>query len=202
LLKIIGESAVSAGVRRIDALTAQDALNYLNLQDRLLAQAASALRAPPSALPERISQLVEDRRRLERELSEVKRQLAMSGTSGASAPAATLDIGGIKLMSRVLEGVDAKDLRPLIDQAKGEIGSGVIIFGVDADGKAAIAIGVTDDLTARFNAVDLVKVAVESLGGKGGGGRPDMAQAGGPDAAKLAAALDAVAAAIRARANL
>jgi alanyl-tRNA synthetase len=196
VFKITGESAVSAGVRRIDALTAQGAFDYLSGQDRLLAQAAAAMRAQPAELADRISQLLDDRKKLERELAEAKRQLAMGGGGGEAAPAAR-EIDGVKLMARVLDGVDAKDLRPLIDQAKDKIGSGVIAFGAGAEGKAAIAIGVTADLTSRFSAVDLIKAAVEALGGKGGGGRPDMAQAGGTDPSKLPAALDAVAAAMQ-----
>jgi alanyl-tRNA synthetase len=199
LFKIAGESAVSAGVRRVEALTAQGALDYLSGQDRMLAAAAAAMRAQPAELADRIAALLDERKKLERELAEAKRQLAMGGGGEAAAPTVR-DIAGVKLLARVLDGVDAKDLRPLIDQAKDKIGSGVVAFGAGADGKAAIAIGVTADLTARFNAVDLVKAAVEALGGKGGGGRPDMAQAGGTDPTKLSAALDAVAAAMSERA--
>jgi alanyl-tRNA synthetase len=196
LFKIVGESAVSAGVRRIEALTGEGAFGYLAGQDRLLAAAASAMRAQPVELADRITQLLDERKKLERELAEAKRQLAMGGGAESAAPTVR-EIAGVKLMARVLDGVDAKDLRPLIDQAKDKIGSGVIAFGAGAEGKAAIAIGVTPDLTARFNAVELVKAAVEALGGKGGGGRPDMAQAGGADPSKLPAALDAVAAAMQ-----
>jgi alanyl-tRNA synthetase len=196
VFKIVGESAVSAGIRRIEALTGEGAFGYLAGQDRLLSNAAAAMRAQPAELADRISQLLDERKKLERELAEAKRQLAMGGGAETATPTVR-DIGGVKLMARVLDGVDAKDLRPLIDQAKDKIGSGVIAFGAGSDGKAAIAIGVTADLTARFNAVDLVKAAVEALGGKGGGGRPDMAQAGGTDPSKLPAALDAVAAAMQ-----
>lgn len=196
VFKIVSESAVSAGVRRIEALTGEGAFGYLAGQDRLLAGAAAAMRAQPAELADRISQLLDERKKLERELAEAKRKLAMGGGADTAAPAVR-DIAGVKLMARVLDGVDAKDLRPLIDQAKEKIGSGVIAFGAGAEGKAAIAIGVTADLTARFNAVDLIKAAVEALGGKGGGGRPDMAQAGGADPSKLPAALDAVAAAMQ-----
>jgi alanyl-tRNA synthetase len=195
VFKIVGESAVSAGVRRVEALTGEGAFSFLAGQDRLLTAAAAAMRSQPAELADRIAQLLDERKKLERDLAEAKRQLAMGGAAEAAAPAVR-DLGGVKLMARVLEGVDAKDLRALIDQAKDKIGSGVIALGAGADGKAAIAIGVTADLTARFSAVDLVKAAVEALGGKGGGGRPDMAQAGGTDPAKLPAALDAIAAAI------
>jgi alanyl-tRNA synthetase len=198
LFKIVGESAVSAGVRRIEALTGEGAFGFLSGQDRLLANAAAAMRAQPAELADRIVQLLDERKKLERELAEAKRQLAMGGGGdGGGAPQTVRDVAGVKLLARVLDGVDAKDLRPLIDQAKDKIGSGVIAFGAGAEGKAAIAIGVTADLTGRFNAVDLVKAAVEALGGKGGGGRPDMAQAGGTDPSKLPAALDAVAAAMQ-----
>jgi alanyl-tRNA synthetase len=196
VFKIVAESAVSAGIRRIEALTGEGAFAFLAGQDRMLSNAAAAMRAQPAELADRISQLLDERKRLERELADAKRQLAMGGGAESATPTVR-DIAGVKLMARVLDGVDAKDLRPLIDQAKEKIGSGVIAFGAGAEGKAAIAIGVTADLTARYNAVDLVKAAVEALGGKGGGGRPDMAQAGGTDPSKLPAALDAVAAAMQ-----
>ena len=197
LLKIVGESAVAAGVRRIEALTGAGALAYLNQQHRLVREAAAAMRAAPADLPERISLLLEERKKLERDLSDARRQLAMGG--GGSGPANDVaDVGGIKMIARAVEGVEAKDLRSLVDQSKQQVGSGVVALATaTVDGKAAIAVGVTEDLVKRFNAVELLKKGVEAVGGKGGGGRPDMAQGGGPDGAKLQAALDAIIAAIK-----
>jgi alanyl-tRNA synthetase len=197
LFKIIGESAVAAGVRRIEALTGAGALAYLNEQHRLVREAAAAMRAAPAELPERIQQLVEERRKLERDLSEARRQLAMGGGGGASAGGDVVDVGGIKVMARIVEGVEPKDLRSLVDQAKQKVSSGIVAFATASEGKAAIAVGVTEDLTKRFNAVELLRRAVDVVGGKGGGGRPDMAQGGGPDGAKLQSALDAITAAMR-----
>ncbi len=197
LMKIVGESAVAAGVRRVEALTGAGALTYLNEQHRLIREAASAMRATPSELPDRISQLLEERKKLERDLSDARRQLAMGG--GSSGPAnETANIAGVKLMARAVSGVEPKDLRSLVDQAKQQIGSGVVVLATATNGSAAIAVGVTEDLVKRFNAVDLLKKGVEAVGGKGGGGRPDMALGGGPDGAKLQAALDAIAAAMKA----
>ncbi|HAH11133.1 MAG TPA: alanine--tRNA ligase, partial [Alphaproteobacteria bacterium] len=176
LFKIIAEQAVASGVRRIEALTGEGALLHLTQQDKALAKASLALRVQPGELAERVVALVEERKRLERELADAKRQLAMGGGTAVAAPVAD-DVGGVKVLSRILEGVEAKDLRALIDQAKTQIGSGVIVFGMESEGKASLAIGVTPDLTQRFDAVALIKAGVEVLGGKGGGGRPDMAQA-------------------------
>jgi alanyl-tRNA synthetase len=197
LFKIVSESAVAAGVRRIEALTGAGALSYLNDYHRLAREAAAAMKAAPAELPERISQLMDERKKLERELSEARRQLAMGG--GASGAANdVVDVAGVKVMARTVEGVEPKDLRSLVDQAKQTIGSGVVALATSAEGKAAIAVGVTEDLIKRFNAVELLKKGVEAVGGKGGGGRPDMAQGGGPDGAKLQAALDAITAAMKA----
>jgi alanyl-tRNA synthetase len=200
LMKIVGESAVAAGVRRIEALTGAGALAYLNEQHRLVREAASAMRAAPAELPERISQLLDERKKLERELGDARRQLAMGGGSGGAAASEAVDIGGVKVMARIVEGVEPKDLRSLVDQAKQQITSGVVALATTSDGKAAMAVGVTEDLAKRFNAVELLKRGVEAVGGKGGGGRPDMAQGGGPEGTKLQAALDAITAAIKAAA--
>jgi alanyl-tRNA synthetase len=200
LMKIVGESAVAAGVRRIEALTGAGALAFLNEQHKLVREAASAMRAAPAEVPERIAQLMEERKKLERDLSEARRQLAMGGGVGDGAASDTVDIGGVTLMARAVEGVEPKDLRSLVDQAKQKIASGVVVFATAADGKAAIAVGVTEDLVKRFNAVELLKKGVEAVGGKGGGGRPDMAQGGGPDGGQLQAALAAITAAIKAAA--
>ena len=197
LFKIVSESAVAAGVRRIEALTGAGALSYLNDYHRLAREAAAAMKAAPAELPERISQLMEERKKLERDLSEARRQLAMGG-GGSGAASDVVDVAGVKVMARAVEGVEPKDLRTLVDQAKQKIGSGVVALATSADGKAAIAVGVTEDLIKRFNAVELLKKGVEAVGGKGGGGRPDMAQGGGPDGGKLQAALDAITAAMKA----
>jgi alanyl-tRNA synthetase len=200
LFKIVGESAVAAGIRRIEALTGAGALAYLNDYHRLAREAAAAMKAAPAELPERIGQLMDERRKLERELSEARRQLAMGGGSAGAPAAEAVDIGGVKVMARIVEGVEPKDLRSLADQAKQQVASGVVAFATASDGKAALVVGVTDDLVKRFNAVELLRRGVEAVGGKGGGGRPDMAQGGGPDGAKLQAALDAIASAVKAAA--
>jgi alanyl-tRNA synthetase len=201
LFKIVSESAVAGGVRRIEGLTGAGALAYLNTFYRYTKEAAAALRAAPPELPERVAQLVEERKKLERELGDARRQLAMGGNSGGKpAVQEVTDIGGVKVIARVVEGIDPKDLRSIIDGAKKQIGSGVVAFATSAEGKAALAVGVTDDLVARFNAVELLRKGVEAVGGKGGGGRPDMAQGGGPDGARAQEALDAITSGIRERA--
>jgi alanyl-tRNA synthetase len=197
LFKVVSESAVAAGVRRVEGVTGAGALAYLNEFHRVAREAASVIRSTPSELPERITQLMDERRKLERELSEARRQLAMGGGGGGNADDGVQDINGVKLMARALEGIDPKDLRALVDQSKQKLGSGVIVLATASDGKAALVVGVTEDLSKKFNAVDLLRKAVEAVGGKGGGGRPDMAQGGGPDGSKLQAALDAVTAAVR-----
>ena len=190
LFTILSESAVAAGVRRIEALTSEHARRYLSGQAGIAREAASVIKTPIGELSSRVSQLSEERRKLERELAEAKKQLALAGPSkGGSDDGET--IAGIKTVLKVVEGVSPKDLKSLADGAKQQIGSGVVAFIAVADGKASIVAGVTDDLTSRISAVDLVKVAAEALGGKGGGGRPDMAQAGGP-AGDSNAALQAI----------
>ncbi|TQV71245.1 alanine--tRNA ligase [Denitrobaculum tricleocarpae] len=192
-LKIIGEGALASGVRRIEAVAGQAAIDYTARQDNLLSEAAATLKVAPGDLPERIQSLMEERRRLERELSETRRKLSTGG--GASDDAAK-DVAGIKLASRVLEGVPAKDLKATADDLKKQLGSGVVALVAVNDGKASIVVGVTEDLTGRYSAVDLVRAGSEALGGRGGGGRPDMAQAGGPDASAANAAITAVETAI------
>ena len=199
IFKIVSESAVASGIRRIEALTAEGARRYLVEQERTLKEAAGALKIAPEDLPSRVVSLMEERKRLERELAEAKKKLAMGGgaASGGAAEAPVEELGGVKLIARKLEGVNPKDLRGLIDEGKKKIGSGVVAYvAVSEDGKGAIAVGVTEDLTSRLNAVELVKAGAAAMGGKGGGGRPDMAQAGGPEAEKADAALDAVRAAM------
>ena len=187
---ITSEGGVSAGVRRIEAATGAEALSYLKGRAQIAADIADNLKVPLKDLPKRVATLGEEKRLLERELTDAKRKLAMGG--GAGAPAGPEEIGGVKLLARVAEGVAGKDLRALVDEAKAKIGSGIVLFVGVADGKAGVAVGVTADLTDRFSAVDLVKAASEAVGGKGGGGRPDMAMAGGPDGDKAEDALEAV----------
>jgi alanyl-tRNA synthetase len=197
LISVTGESAVSSGVRRIEALTGNHARKHANDSIALAKSAAAELRTTLDDMPARIAALMEERKKLERDLSEARKKLAMGvGTAGGGSEAVAVGVreaGGVKLMARAVEGIEMKDLKSLADDGKKQLGSGVVaIVGVTEDGKAGVVVGVTSDLTARFNAVDLVRVASEALGGKGGGGRPDMAQAGGPDGAKADAALSAI----------
>ncbi len=192
LFKIVGQSAVAAGVRRIEALTGDAAVSHMIEQERLLGQAAAEIKAAPAELADRVSALLDDRKRLEKELADAKKALALGGGSGASQEDEVRQIGDVKVMARRLDGVSGKDLRGLIDDAKKKMGSGIAAFVAVNDGKAALAVGVTEDLTERVSAVDLVRVGAEALGGKGGGGRPDMAQAGGPDGGNADQALKAI----------
>ena len=199
LVKIVAESAVAAGVRRIEALAGSDARAYLNEQDSRLRAAAGLLKTTPHELADRLGQLVEERRRLERELGDAKRKLAIGGGGGEDS--GIRRIGSANLLTRTLHGISLKELRAIADDGKRQVGSGVVaIVGVSEDGKVGIVVGVTEDLTGTYNAVDLVRLGAEKLGGSGGGGRPDMAQAGGADAAQAQAALDAVEGAIAGRA--
>ena len=192
LVTIVGESAVAAGVRRIEAKTREGARKRLAEDSRAFAELAALLRAPASEAAGRLEALLDDKRKLERELADARRKLAMGG-GGSGAADAVRDVGGVKLYARQVAGVEMKDLKSLADEAKQTIGSGVVaIVAVSEDGKASLVVGVTADLATRFNAVDLVRLGSAALGGKGGGGRPDMAQAGGPDGAKTHEALAAV----------
>ena len=199
LFKILSEGAVSSGVRRIEALAGSAAENHVRHQADLLAEAAAVMKVRPEDLPTRLAALVDGQRRIERELSEARKALALagSGSSGASSAADEVrEIGGIKMIGRVLNGVPGKDLKGMADEFKKKLGSGVVaLIGVE-DGKASAVVGVTDDLAKAHSAVELVKAGVAALGGKGGGGRPDMAQGGGPDAARAADALKAIEAAL------
>jgi alanyl-tRNA synthetase len=198
LISVTGESAVSSGVRRIEALTGNHARKHANDTIALAKSAASELRTTLDDMPARIAALMEERKKLERDLSDARKKLAMGGGAAASngsaaGVAGVREVGNVKLLARAVEGIEMKDLKSLADDGKKQLGSGVVaIVGVTADGKAGVVVGVTADMVARFNAVDLVRVASEALGGKGGGGRPDMAQAGGPDGAKADAALSAI----------
>jgi alanyl-tRNA synthetase len=186
--KIVAESAVAAGVRRIEAVTGPAFLAWAQGQEDLIGRVAETLKAAPADLPVRIGQLLEDRRKLERELADTRKQLATGGGQGAT----TKTVAGITFAGRVLDGVPAKDLKGMADEIKKQIGSGVIVLVGTADGKASLVVCVTEDLTGRFSAIDLVRVGAEALGGKGGGGRPDMAQAGGPDAGAAQTAVDKI----------
>jgi alanyl-tRNA synthetase len=198
LVAVVGESAVAAGVRRVEALTGDAARRALGADSRRLREIAGALKTSVGDAAERVSALAEERRKLEREVADLRRKLAMAGDGGGqSAPDAIRDAGGVKLFARALAGVEMKDLKGIADDGKAKVGSGVVVIvGTGADGKAGVVVGVTPDMTGRFNAVDLVRVASEALGGKGGGGRPDMAQAGGPNGAAANDAIEAVARAL------
>ncbi|MBV9528738.1 alanine--tRNA ligase [Sphingomonas sp.] len=192
LLKIVSESAVSSGVRRIEALTGEAARRWLGDREAKLREAAATLKSAPDEVPARIAALVEERRRLERELADAKKALAMGGGASKTEPAGPEDIDGIQFLGQVVEGLDPKSLRSEVDAMKQRLGSGVAALIAVNDGRASVAVGVTDDRTGQASAVDLVKAAVAALGGQGGGGRPDMAQGGGPDGARVADALQAV----------
>ena len=192
LVTIVGESAVSSGVRRLEALTGQAARQHLNEQDARLKAAADALKAAPADVPQRVAALLGERKKLERELADAKKQLALGGGSGGGGPQVD-EINGVPFVGRVLEGIAPRELKGLVDEEKQRLGSGVVAIAARAeDGKAAIVVGVTDDRTDAINAVDMVRAASEAVGGKGGGGRPDMAQAGGPDGEKAEQALEAI----------
>ncbi|MDC8755927.1 alanine--tRNA ligase [Erythrobacter sp. sf7] len=200
VFRIVSESAVSSGVRRIEALTGEAARQWLVAREEALKAAAGVIRATPEEVPARLSALMEERKRLEKELAEAKKALALGG-GGAGGASASADeqVAGVTFSGQVLEGLDPKELRPLLDAAKQRLGSGIAAIIAVNDGKASIAAAVTDDLTARFSAVDLVRAGVAALGGKGGGGRPDMAQGGGPDGDKAADAIAAVKQALEAQ---
>jgi len=193
--RIVSEGALAAGVRRIEAVTGPAADDYDSANTAIVAQAASMIRASAAELPERIQRLLDERKTLERELAETRRKLALGVGAGGAAAAddAGREVAGTRLVTRALDGVPAKDLKAMVDEFK-KRGPGVYVVVSSDDGKASIVVGVTDDLTARFSAVDLVRAGSAALGGKGGGGRPDMAQAGGPDASRTDEAFAAIAA--------
>ncbi|HEX8056683.1 MAG TPA: DHHA1 domain-containing protein, partial [Novosphingobium sp.] len=191
VFRVISESAVSSGVRRIEALTGEGARRWLVGREDALKGTASLLRTTPEDVETRVAALLDERRKLERELADAKKALALGG-GGAKAEAADEEVGGVKFSGQVIDGLDAKELRGLLDQEKQRMGSGVAAIVVVNEGKASIAAAVTEDLTCKVSAVDLVRAGVEALGGKGGGGRPDMAQGGGPDGTKAADAIAAV----------
>ncbi|QJQ32951.1 alanine--tRNA ligase [Sphingomonas lacunae] len=197
LIKVVSESAVSSGVRRIEALTGEAARQYLGGREEALKVAAATLKTTPDEVPSRVAALSDALRKAERELAEAKKALALGGGGAAGAPVASVEqVNGIGFLAQIVEGLDPKGLRATVDEMKGRVGSGVAVLVAVNDGRASIAVGVTDDATGKANAVDLVKAGVAALGGQGGGGRPDMAQGGGPDGSAAQAAVDAVKAAL------
>ena len=188
----LGDSASSAGVRRIEALTGEAAFRYLSEQDRRLAEAALALKARPEEVAQRVCGLLDERKALGNEVAQLRRELAMAGGAGQGGGPEAKDVGGVNFLAQVLSGVSGRDLPSLIDEHKARLGSGAVLLIADTGGKVAVAAGVTQDLTGRVSAVDMVRAAVTPLGGKGGGGRPDMAQGGGADMGGADAAIAAV----------
>jgi len=188
---LTSDSASSSGVRRVEALTGAAAFDHLSRQRGRVAALAEELKARPDEVVERVRGVVNERRTLANEVSQLRRELAMAGGAGLGDASAVEEIGGMKFLAQVLQGVSGKDLPALIDEHKARLGSGAVLLIADAGGKAAVAAGVTEDLAGTVSAVDLVRAAVPKLGGKGGGGRPDMAQGGGRDAANAQAAIDA-----------
>ncbi|MBX9731767.1 MAG: alanine--tRNA ligase [Sphingomonas sp.] len=191
LFKIVAEGAVSSGIRRIEALTGEAARLWLADRDEKLRETASVLKAAPDEVPARVAALVDDRRRLERELAEAKKALALGGGAGA-APAGPETVGGVNFVGQLVDGLDPKGLRGAVDDVKTRIGSGIVVIVAVNEGRASVAVGISDDLVANHNAVELLRIAVAELGGQGGGGRPDMAQGGGPDGGRAADAIAAV----------
>ena len=195
LFKIVSEGALASGVRRVEAVTGRGAVAYLQQQSEQVDAIASLLRASPAEVPARVEALLNDKKRLEKEITELRRKLASGGATAADAEVKV--IKGVNFTARVLEGVPANELKPLADDIKAKLGSGVVaLVSVAEDGKASLVVGVTADLTGKISAVDLVKKGAERLGGKGGGGRPDMAQAGGPEGKDAAAAVETIEAAL------
>jgi alanyl-tRNA synthetase len=199
LITGLADSGVASGVRRLEALTGTVARRAVNKQLQTVKAVAAELKTPLDEMPARVAALLDERKKLERDLADAKKKIAMGGGGGAVNGAASdvRNVGNIKLMARIVTGIDIKELKSLADEGKKQLGSGVVaLVATSDDGKGSIVVGVTADLTARFSAVDLVRKASEVLGGKGGGGKPDMAQAGGPDGAKAGDALKAIEAAL------
>jgi alanyl-tRNA synthetase len=191
LFVLLGDSASSAGVRRIEALTGEAALRHLGGHSKALAEVAGALKVRPDDAVARVQALMDERRALVQEVAQLRRDLAMSGGAG-KGEAEIEEIGGTRLIAQVLTGVEGKDLPGLIDQMKAKIESGAVLLVADTGGKAAVAAGVTEDKAGDLSAIDMVRTAVAQLGGKGGGGRADLAQGGAASAENSAAAIDAV----------
>ena len=195
IFRIVDQGAVSAGVRRIEALTGQAAIDYMRLREDWLDAAAADLRTTPADVPARVHALIEDRRKLEREIADLRKKLASGGAGSAGREPVR-----IQFLAITAPGMAPGDLKSLVDEQKKKLAFGVVaVASASAEGKLAIVVGVTADLSAQFSAVDLVRIGSEAVGGKGGGGRPDMAQAGGPDGAKAGDALAAIRKAIEDR---
>jgi alanyl-tRNA synthetase len=198
LISIVSESGVAAGTRRLEAMTGDAARRHLVAESKKLKELSGLLKVTPQDSVERLSAVIDERRKFERDLADARKKLAMGG-GGSGAGTDVTEINGIKFMGRTVEGVEMKDLKGLADEAKAQLGSGIIaLVNLGEDGKAGLVVAVTQDLTARFSAVDLVRIGSEALGGKGGGGRPDIAQAGGPDGAKAEEAIAAITSALQA----
>ncbi len=199
IVRLVADGAVAAGVRRIEALTGAAARQHLDEQDKRLKAVAAALKVAPADAVLRLEAVLDERKKLERELAEARKKLAFGGGAAAADAPEQENVNGVGFLGRVVSGVSPKDLKPMADEGKKSLGSGVVVLvGAAQDGKASVVVGVTDDLTDRFSAIDLVRQASAAIGGQGGGGRPDMAQAGGPDAANAEAAIMAVREAITA----
>ena len=192
MFKIVSEGAVSSGVRRIEALTGADAADYMAARENVLGTVAADLKASPEDVPARVKALQEERRRLEREVSDLRKKLATAGSGAASGGDAFKDVNGVKMALRALDGIPAKELKGMVDELRDQMGSGIVALVSNDGGKASIVVGLTEDLKGTYSAVDLVRIGVEKLGGKGGGGRPDMAQGGGSDPSQADAALAAI----------
>lgn len=192
LVHIVNESAVASGVRRIEALTGDAARDYLSGQEQMVRDASTTLKVAPGQLIERLETLMTERKQLTAQVSDLKKQIAMGGAGGSGGESEVEAINGVSFMGRVIEDMPAKDLRALVDAGKTTLKSGIVVIVGTSDGKAGISVGVTDDLTDKYSAVDLVRIGSEALGGKGGGGRPDMAQAGGPDGEKASVAVERI----------
>jgi len=190
LFKIISEGAVASGVRRLEALTSQAANDYVREQEQILKLATGTLKTAPDKLTDRIAALLDDRKARDKEIQELRKQVAMGG-NGGSGGAEAKDINGIKFLGQSLDGIPAKELRGLADDARNKLETGIVAFVAVNDGKVSVLVAITTDLTDRFSAVDLVNAGAAVVGGKGGG-KPDMAQAGGPDADKASGVIEAV----------
>jgi alanyl-tRNA synthetase len=197
LFKIIAEQGVAAGVRRIEALTGESARRWLLDQAGVAKGLAEQFKVPVAELPARVDALVTERRKLERDLAEARKQLAMGG--GGTGGSAVEEVAGVKFDGRVVENVSPKDMRPLVDEARKRLGQGgVVAYAAVNDGKASIAVALTPDLVGRFDAASLARAAVQAMGGQGAGGKPDFAQGGAPDGAMAGEGVAAVKAALAA----
>ncbi|HYF22514.1 MAG TPA: DHHA1 domain-containing protein, partial [Caulobacteraceae bacterium] len=191
LFKIVSEGGIAAGVRRIEAVTGEAARRYLLEQAGVAQALARQFKVQPTEVPARVEALITERKALEKQLADAKRQLALGGGSGGAA-AGPEEVGGVKFIGRVLDGVDGKGLRPVTEDFRKQVGSGVVALVGVSDGKAAVTVAVTPDLTGRFSAADLARAAVIAMGGQGAGGKPDFAQGGAPDGFKAADGVAAV----------